>query len=258
MIIRKSAREIDKIAAAGALVADTIAHVGTLLAPGVTTEELDAAADAFIRERDGIPTSAGYKGYPKAICISPNDLVVHGIPGSFEVSEGDVVTIDVGVTLDGYIADSAYTFGVGDIDDDTQRLLNVAQDALAAGIAEAVVGNRVGDISHAVQTVVEAGGFSVVRSLVGHGVGRYYHEDPHIPNFGEPGRGPRLSDGMTIAIEPMITAGGPDIEVGEDGWTITTADGSMSAHFEHTVAIMGDGPRILTPRVGLPARSVGV
>jgi methionyl aminopeptidase len=258
MIIRKSAREIDKIAAAGALVADTIAHVRTLLAPGVTTEELDAAADAFIRERDGIPTSAGYKGYPKAICISPNDIVVHGIPGSFEVSEGDVVTIDVGVTLDGYIADSAYTFGVGDIDDDTQRLLNVAQDALAAGIAEAIVGNRVGDISHAVQTVVEAGGFSVVRSLVGHGVGRYYHEDPHIPNFGEPGRGPRLSDGMTIAIEPMITAGGPDIEVGEDGWTIRTADGSMSAHFEHTVAIMGDGPRILTPRVGLPARSVSV
>jgi len=258
MIIRKSAREIDKIAAAGALVADTIAHVGALLAPGVTTEELDAAADAFIRERDGIPTSAGYKGYPKAICISPNDVVVHGIPGSFEVSEGDVVTIDVGVTLDGYIADSAYTFGVGDVDDDTQRLLNVAQDALAAGIAEAIVGNRVGDISHAVQTVVEAGGFSVVRSLVGHGVGRYYHEDPHIPNFGEPGRGPRLSDGMTIAIEPMITAGGPDIEVGEDGWTITTADGSMSAHFEHTVAIMGDGPRILTPRVGLPARSVSV
>jgi methionyl aminopeptidase len=255
MIIRKSAREIDKIAAAGALVADTIAHVGTLLASGVTTEELDDAADVFIRERDGIPTSAGYKGYPKAICISPNDVVVHGIPGAFEVSEGDVVTIDVGVTLDGYIADSAYTFGVGDVDDDTRRLLNVAQDALAAGIAEAVVGNRVGDISHAVQTVVEAGGFSVVRSLVGHGVGRYYHEDPHIPNFGEPGRGPRLSDGMTIAIEPMITAGGPDIEVGEDGWTITTADGSMSAHFEHTVAIMGDGPRILTPRAGVGAKA---
>ena len=254
MIIRKSSREIDMIGRAGALVAETIAHVGSLIVPGVTTEELDDAANSFIRERGGIPTSAGYKGYPKAICISPNDVVVHGIPGSFEVSEGDLVTIDVGVTLDAYIADSAYTFGVGEIDDDSQRLLDVGQDALAAGIAEAVVGNRVGDISHAVQTVVEAGGFSVVRSLVGHGVGRHYHEDPHIPNFGEPGRGPRLSEGMTIAIEPMITAGRPDIDVGEDGWTITTADGSMSAHFEHTVAITGDGPRILTPRVGVPAR----
>ena len=255
MIIRKSLREIDKMATAGALVAETIAHVGSLLAPGMRTEELDAAANDFIRERGGIPTSAGYKGYPKAICISPNDVVVHGIPGSFEVSDGDLVTIDVGVTLDAYIADSAYTFGVGEIDEESQRLLDVAQEALAAGIGEAVVGNRVGDISHAVQEVVEGGGFSVIRSLVGHGVGRYYHEDPHIPNFGEPGRGPRLSDGMTIAIEPMITAGGPEIEVGDDGWTITTADGSMSAHFEHTVAITGDGPRILTPRVGVPARA---
>jgi methionyl aminopeptidase len=255
MIIRKSAREIEKIATAGDLVAETIAHVGALVVPGITTDELDAVADAFIRERGGIPTSAGYKGYPKAICISPNDVVVHGIPGPFELSEGDLVTIDVGVTLDGYIADSAYTFGVGEIDDESQRLLDTGQDALAAGIAEAVVGNRVGDISHAVQTMVEAAGFSVVRSLVGHGVGRHYHEDPHIPNFGEPGRGPRLSDGMTIAIEPMITAGGPDIDVAADGWTITTEDGSMSAHFEHTVAVTNDGPRILTPRVGVPART---
>ncbi len=257
MIIRKSAREIEKIAAAGALVAETIAHVGSLIAPGVTTEELDTSADAFIRERRGIPTSEGYKGYPKAICISPNDVVVHGIPGAYEVAEGDLVTIDVGVTLDGYIADSAYTFGVGDIEPEAQRLLDVAQDALAAGIAEALVGNCVGDVSHAVQAVVEGAGFSVVRSLVGHGVGRHYHEDPHIPNFGEPGRGPRLSEGMTLAIEPMITAGGSDVVVGDDGWTITTADGSLSAHFEHTVAITADGPRILTPRVGL-ARSVQV
>jgi methionyl aminopeptidase len=252
MIIRKSAREIEKMAATGALVAETIAHVGSLLRPGVTTEELDAAAGAFIRERGGIPTSEGYKGYPKAICISPNDVVVHGIPDRFEVSEGDLVTIDVGVTLDGYIADSAYTFGVGEIDPEAQRLLDVAQDALAAGIAEAVVGNRVGDVSHAIQEVVEAGGFSVVRSLVGHGVGRHYHEDPHIPNFGERGRGPRLSEGMTIAIEPMITAGSSEVLVMDDGWTIRTADGSLSAHFEHTVAISADGPRILTPRVGVP------
>ncbi len=257
MIIRKSAREIEKIAAAGELVGETIAHVGSVIVPGVTTDELDVAADAFIRQRGGVPTSEGYKGYPKAICISPNDVVVHGIPGVYEVAEGDLVTIDVGVTLDGYIADSAYTFPVGEIDEEAQRLLDVAQDALAAGIAEARVGSRVGDISHAVQTLVEDAGFSVVRSLVGHGVGRHYHEDPHIPNFGEPGRGPRLSEGMTIAIEPMITAGGSDVVVGEDGWTITTADGSLAAHFEHTVAIMADGPRILTPRVGL-ARSVEV
>ena len=254
MIIRKSAREIEKIAAAGELVAETIAHVGSLLAPGVTTDELDTAAGVFIRERGGIPTSEGYKGYPKAICISPNDVVVHGIPDAYLVGDGDLVTIDVGVTLDGYIADSAYTFGVGAIEPESQSLLDTGQDALAAGIAEALEGNRVGDVSHAVQMVVERAGFSVVRSLVGHGVGRHYHEDPHIPNFGEPGRGPRLSEGMTIAIEPMITAGESDVLVMDDGWTIRTADGSMSAHFEHTVAITADGPRILTPRVGLARR----
>ena len=252
MIIRKSAREIEKMAATGALVAETIAHVGGLLRPGVTTDELDAAAGAFIRERGGIPTSEGYKGYPKAICISPNDVVVHGIPDEIVVGDGDLVSIDVGVTLDGYIADSAYTFGVGEIEPENQRLLDVAQDALAAGIAEAVVGNRVGDVSHAIQVVVERAGFSVIRSLVGHGVGRHYHEDPHIPNFGEPGRGPRLSEGMTLAIEPMITAGSSDVLVMDDGWTIRTTDRSMSAHFEHTVAITADGPRILTPRVGVP------
>jgi methionyl aminopeptidase len=257
MIIRKSPREIEKMAATGALVAETIAHVGSLLRAGVTTDELDAAAGTFIRDRGGIPTSEGYKGYPKAICISVNDVVVHGIPDDLTVDEGDLVTIDVGVTLDGYIADSAYTFGVADVETEEQRLLDVAQDALAAGIAEAVVGNRVGDVSHAIQEVVEGGGFSVVRSLVGHGVGRHYHEDPHIPNFGEPGRGPRLSEGMTIAIEPMITAGSPEVLIEDDGWTIRTTDGSMSAHFEHTVAITVDGPRILTPRVGVPG-GVGV
>jgi len=258
MIIRKSAREIEKIADAGALVADTIAHVGGLIVPGVTMEEVDDAAGVFIRGRGGIPTSEGYRGYPKAICISPNDVVVHGIPDAFEISDGDLVTVDVGVTLDGAIADSAYTFAVGRIDPEAQRLLDVAQDALDAGIAEAVVGNRVGDISHAIQTLVQGAGFSVFRSLVGHGVGRYYHEDPHIPNFGEPGRGPKLSEGMTIAIEPMIGLGGPDIVVMDDGWTIRTADGSRAAHFEHTVAITADGPRILTPRVGVPARGVEV
>ena len=256
MIIRKSEREIEKIAAAGDLVAETIAHVGAQIAPGITTGELDAIGEEFIRSHGGIPTSLGYGGptgpFPSALCISQNEVVVHGIPGAYEVAEGDLVTIDVGVTLDAYIADSAYTFGVGEIAPEAQRLLDVAQEALAAGIAEARVDNRVGDISHAVQAVVEGAGFSVVKSLVGHGVGRYYHEDPHIPNFGQPGRGPRLSEGMTIAIEPMITAGGAEVSLAGDGWTISTADGSLSAHFEHTVAVTADGPRILTPRVGLP------
>jgi methionyl aminopeptidase len=251
VIIRKSEPELARIGKAGELVAETIAHVGERIAPGITTGELDDVADAFIRERGGVPTSQGYKGYPRAICISVNDVVVHGIPGPLAIAEGDLVTIDVGVTLDGAIADSAYTFTVGEVDERTQRLLDTCQDALWAGIGQARPGNRVGDISHAVQVVVEAAGFSVVRSLVGHGVGRHYHEDPHVPNFGLPGRGPRLAEGMTIAIEPMITAGASDVILHEDGWTISSVDGSLSAHFEHTVAVTGDGPRVLTPRVGI-------
>jgi methionyl aminopeptidase len=251
MIIRKSAAEIDRIARAGTLVAETISHVGERIMPGITTLELDRIADEFIRANGGVPTSQGYKGYPRAICISTNEVVVHGIPDGTVVEDGDLVTIDVGVTLGTAIADSAYTFGVGSIDAESQRLLDVCQDALVAGVAEARLGNRIGDISHAVQTVVEGAGFSVVKSLVGHGVGRHYHEDPHVPNFGDPGRGPRLSEGMTIAIEPMITMGGPEVWLAEDGWTISTTDGSRAAHFEHTVAILPDGPRILTPRVGI-------
>jgi methionyl aminopeptidase len=251
VIIRKGDVELARIGRAGSLVAETIAHVGERITPGITTGELDDIADAFIREHGGVPTSQGYKGYPRAICISVNDVVVHGIPGALEIADGDLVTIDVGVTLDGSIADSAYTYTVGAVDERTQRLLDTCQEALWAGIEHARPGNRVGDISHAVQVVVEAGGFSVVRSLVGHGVGRHYHEDPHVPNFGQPGRGPRLAEGMTIAIEPMITAGSPDVILHEDGWTISTSDGSLSAHFEHTVAITESGPRVLTPRVGI-------
>jgi methionyl aminopeptidase len=246
MIIRKSPQEIEKMAAAGRLVADTIAHVAEHLEPGVTTGELDRLADEHIRSRGGIPTSLGYRGYPRAICISPNDMVVHGIPGAHTVADGDLITVDVGVTLDGYIADSAYTFPVGEVAEQAQRLLEAGRDALASGIAQARPGNRVGDISHAIQQHVEGRGFSVVRSLVGHGVGRSYHEDPHIPNFGQPGRGPLLSEGMTIAIEPMITAGGADVYVHDDDWSISTEDGSLAAHFEHTVAITAAGPRILT------------
>jgi methionyl aminopeptidase len=194
----------------------------------------------------GSPTSKGYKGYPAALCISPNTMVVHGIPTEYRTREGDIVSIDLGVTLGGFVADSAYTFPVGDVDAEAQRLLDVGQDALAAGIEQARPGNRLSDISHAVQTVTEEAGFSVVRSLVGHGVGRSYHEDPQIPNFGPPGRGPVLAEGMTLAIEPMINAGAPDIYLHEDEWSISTADGSLSVHFEHTVAITETGPRILT------------
>jgi methionyl aminopeptidase len=247
VIIRKSEREIERIAAAGRVAADTVAHVGQHVEPGITTGELDRIGDEFIRDHGGVPTSKGYRGFPAALCISPNSMVVHGIPGRYEVREGDLISVDVGVTLDGLIADSAYTFGVGEIEPDARRLLEVCEEARDAGIAQARVGNHVGDISHAVQDVVEGAGFSVVRSLVGHGVGRSYHEDPQVPNFGEPGRGPLLQPGMTIAIEPMITAGGPDVYLHDDDWSISTADGSLAAHFEHTVAILESGPRVLTP-----------
>jgi methionyl aminopeptidase len=247
VIIRKSAKEIEGIARAGELVADTIALLGEQLQPGITTGELDRIAEEFIREHGGVPTSKGYRGFPAATCISPNAMVVHGIPGAHRVEEGDVISVDVGITLDGLVADSAYTFAVGDVDPETQRLLEVGKLALIAGIDEARAGNHVGDISHAVQEVVEGAGFSVVRSLVGHGVGRSYHEEPQIPNFGDPGRGPLLQSGMTLAIEPMITAGGPEVYLHDDEWSISTADGSMAAHFEHTGAVLGDGPpRILT------------
>ena len=247
MIIRKGAEEIERIARAGNLVAATIAHIGDHLRPGITTGELDALAGAFIAGHGGVSASKGYHGtYPAETCISPNSMVVHGIPGPYRVADGDLITVDVGVVLDGAIADSAYTFGVGSVDAEALRLLDVCQDALAAGIAEAQLGNRIGDIGHAVQAVVEDAGFAVVRSLVGHGVGRYYHEDPHVPNFGLPGRGPKLSEGMTLAIEPMITAGGPDIILHSDEWSISTEDGSLAAHFEHTVAITEGAPRILT------------
>jgi methionyl aminopeptidase len=250
MIIRKSQQEIERIARAGTVVAETIALVGEHIRPGITTGELDRIAEEHIRSRGAVPTSKGYKGFPASICASPNDMVVHGIPGAYRLDEGDLISIDVGVTLDGYVADSAYTFPVGEVGPDAERLLEVCQAALAAGIDQARIGNRVGDISASVQQVVEDAGFAVVRSLVGHGVGRFYHEDPQIPNFGAPARGPLLTEGMTIAIEPMITAGGPEVYIHEDEWSISTDDGSLSAHFEHTVAITDEGPRILTLPVG--------
>jgi methionyl aminopeptidase len=246
MIVRKSPEEIEKMARAGQVVAETLAAVEQLIEPGVTTKELDEAAEDFIRSRGGIPTFKGYRGFPASICASPNSMVVHGIPGRYRLEEGDLISIDVGVTLDGFVADSAWTFPVGEIDDDGARLLEAGQAALAAGIEQARAGNHVGDISAAVQHATEAAGFSVVRSLVGHGVGRSMHEEPQIPNFGEPGRGPRLAPGMTLAIEPMITAGGATVFMAEDRWSISTDDGSLAAHFEHTVAVTEEAARILT------------
>ena len=246
MIIRKSPQEIDGMAKAGALVADTLALCAEALEPGISMLELDRIAEEHILAHGGLPTSKGYKGFPAALCLSPNSMVVHGIPNGYQAQEGDLVSIDLGVTLDGLVADSAVTVGVGDIDPEAQRLLDVCQDALAAGIEQARVGNRLSDISHAVQVVVEEAGFSVIRALVGHGVGRSYHEDPQIPNYGPPGRGPLLQEGMTLAIEPMITAGGPDVYVHDDEWSISSVDHSLAAHFEHTVALTAEGPRILT------------
>jgi methionyl aminopeptidase len=246
MIIRKSAEEIEAMARAGRVVVDALAAVGDAIEPGVTTAELDEIAEDCIRSQGGVPTFKGYRGYPASICASPNSMVVHGIPGSYRLEDGDVLAIDVGVTLNGFVADSAYTFPVGEIDAEAKRLLDVCQAALAAGIEQARAGNHVGHISAAVQETTEAAGFSIVRSLVGHGVGRSMHEEPQIPNWGERGRGPKLAPGMTLAIEPMINAGRGDVYVAEDKWSISTRDGSLSAHFEHTVAITEDEPRILT------------
>jgi methionyl aminopeptidase len=247
VIIRKSEHEIEKMATAGRVVVDTLELIGEHLRPGVTTDELDALADQFIRSKGGFPTFNGYRGYPASICTSPNDMVVHGIPSpKVRLENGDVLSVDVGVTLDGFVADSAYTFPVGEITGEAEALLEACRAALAAGIEQARPGNSVGDISEAVQRVTEEAGFEVVRSLVGHGVGRRMHEEPQIPNYVTGSRGARLSPGMTLAIEPMITAGSPEVFLHPDEWSISTADGSLAAHFEHTVAITEGGPRILT------------
>ena len=249
MIIRKSAPELDQMESAGRVVAQTLELVGEHIRPGVTTQELDDLADEFIRSHGGVPTFKGYRGYPASICVSPNAMVVHGIPGAYALSDGDILSVDVGVTLGGFVGDSAFTFPVGEVSEDASRLLEVGQAALAAGIEQVRPGNHLSDIGHAIQTVTEEAGFSVVRSLVGHGVGRSMHEDPQIPNFGEPGRGPVLQTGMTLAIEPMINAGGQNVYLHDDEWSISTEDASLSAHFEHTVAVTEAGPRILTRRL---------
>lgn len=246
MIERKTPAQIEKIARAGEVVAGCLAMLRDASQPGVTTGELDRLAESFIREHGGTPTFKGYRGFPATICASPNDMVVHGIPGEYQLREGDIISLDVGVTLDGWIADSAVTVPVGEVGNLARRLLEVTEASLKRAIARFQQGNRLGDISHAVQEYVEENGFAVVRTLVGHGVGRKMHEEPQIPNFGAAGEGPELLTGMVFAIEPMVNAGEHRVVMGDDGWAISTGDGSLSAHFEHTVALTDAGPRILT------------
>lgn len=248
MITLKSPREIETMAQAGHIVGETLALMRRSVRPGMSTLDLDTLAEEFIRSHAGArPSFKGLYGFPKTLCTSINEEIVHGIPNAKRVlREGNIVSIDVGVLLDGLHADSATTVPVGEIAPETERLLRVTQECLAAGIEQARVGNHVGDIGHAVQQLAEAAGFGVVRELVGHGIGTQFHEEPQVPNHGQPKRGPRLLEGMTIAIEPMITAGHYTTKTLPDKWTVVTADGSLSAHFEHTVAILKDGPRILT------------
>lgn len=235
------------MAQAGAILAQTLDAVEANIRPGVSTAELDRLAERFIRSRGASPTFKGYRGFPGSICASPNAMIVHGIPGSYRLGHGDTISVDVGVTLDGWVADAARTFSVGEVGEKVQRLLAATEESLHAGVAQCREGNRMGDVSSAIQRVVEGAGFSVVRSLVGHGVGRSMHEDPQVPNYGKPGKGPLLEEGMVLAIEPMTTAGRPGVRVGGDGWAIYSQDGSSSAHFEFTVAITAAGPQILTP-----------
>jgi methionyl aminopeptidase len=247
VIIKKSPAEIEKMAAAGAIQVQTLKLLESRIRPGVRTEELDAVAERFIRSQGATPTFKGFRGFPGSICASPNAMVVHGIPGRYRLQGGDIISIDVGVTLDGWVADAARTFPVGEIGPREQNLLGATREALFAGVEQCVVGNRMGDVSHAIEQVIEGAGLSVIRSLVGHGVGRSMHEDPQVPNYGRPGKGPMLEDGMVLAIEPMTTAGRAAVRMAGDGWAIFSQDDSPAAHFEFTVAITAGGPRVLTP-----------
>ena len=246
-IIRKTSEQIEAMAAAGAIQARCLKMLESKCRPGVTTKELDEAAERFITSQGAVPSFKGYRGFPGSICTSPNAMVVHGIPGPYELRKGDILSVDVGVTYEGWVADAAITVPVGKVSPEARKLLRTTRASLFEGIAQALPGNRLSDIGHAVQTRVEHDGLSVIRSLVGHGIGRDMHEDPQIPNFGEPGKGPELEEGMVLAIEPMVNAGGPDIRMGSDSWAVYSDDDSLTAHFEFTVAVAAEGPRILTP-----------
>lgn len=247
MIIKKSPEEIDKIAAAGRILARCHALLRAKARPGVTTADLDEAAERFIRSQGAEPAFKGYRGFPGSICASPNSMVVHGIPGPYELKRGDILSLDIGVVLDGWVADAAVTLPIGQIPAAARTLLDVTRGALFDAVEQCRPGNRLGDVSSAVQQRVEGAGFSVIRSLVGHGIGRDMHEDPQIPNYGRPAMGPELEAGMVLAVEPMVNVGAHTIRMGSDNWSVYSQDGSLAAHFEHTVAVTPEGPQILTP-----------
>ncbi|HEX5376263.1 MAG TPA: type I methionyl aminopeptidase [Solirubrobacterales bacterium] len=247
MIIRKTPEQVDKMAAAGEVLVRCLRMLATKARPGVTTAELDAAAEKLIRSQGAEPAFKGYRGFPGSICASPNSMVVHGIPGPYELKRGDVLSVDVGVVRDGWVADAAMTLPIGPVDEDARKLLDVTKGALFAGVEQMQPGNRLGDVSAAIQRAVEIEGLSIIRTLVGHGIGREMHEEPQVPNFGTAGKGPVLEEGTVLAIEPMVNAGGALVRMGDDGWAVYSDDGSLAAHFEFTVAVTADGPRILTP-----------
>jgi methionyl aminopeptidase len=247
MITRKSEEEIERMAVAGEVLVRCLKMLVSKARAGITTGELDAAAEKFIRSQDATPAFKGYNGFAGSICASPNSMVVHGIPGPYELKRGDVVSLDVGVIKDGWVADAAMTVPVGSIGPEARKLLEVTEASLFAGVEQMRPGSHLGDVSAAIQRAVEIEGLSIIRTLVGHGIGREMHEEPQVPNFGEPGKGPRLEEGMVLAIEPMVNAGGPLVRMGDDGWAVYSEDGSLAAHFEFTVAITAAGPRILTP-----------
>ena len=247
MIILKSAEEIQSMREAGRVVAQAHALVGELIRPGISTLDLDRAVEEFLLKQNAIPAFKGYQGYPASICASVNEVVVHGIPSKdIVLEEGSIISVDIGAFVDGFCGDSAWPYPVGEVEPEVRNLLQATEEALFRGIEQAKVGNRLSDISHAVQKRAEEDGFSVVRDFVGHGIGRQMHEAPQIPNFGPPGRGPRLKNGMTLAIEPMVNVGSYHVQVLEDNWTVVTRDNKWSAHFEHTIAITDEGPVILT------------
>ncbi|MFZ0089594.1 MAG: type I methionyl aminopeptidase [Solirubrobacteraceae bacterium] len=247
MIIKKTPDEIERMAAAGAVLVRTMNLIAGKIRPGVSTGELDGAAERFIRSQGATPAFKGYRGFPGSICASPNSMIVHGIPGPYKLSRGDILSVDIGVVLDGWVADAARTFAVGPISPVAQKLLAVTEESLLAAVPQCRPGNRLGDVSHAVQEHVEAEGLSVVRSLVGHGIGREMHEDPQIPNYGSAGTGIALEEGMVLAVEPMVTAGRHGVRVADDHWSIFSQDGSLAAHFEFTIAVTAAAPRVLTP-----------
>jgi methionyl aminopeptidase len=256
MITIRSEAEIERMYAANQLVSDVLAQLEAAVAPGVTTWDLDALAERLVREGGAVPAFKGYRGYPATLCASINEEVVHGIPSKTRaLKDGDIISLDMGVKMGGYYGDSAVTVAVGEVPERTQALLRVTREALDRAIAQARVGARLSDIGHAVQAWVEAHGFSVVREFVGHGIGEQLHEEPQIPNYGRPGHGVKLAAGMVLAIEPMVAMGRPDTKVLADKWTAVTRDGSLAAHFEHTVAVTANGPRVLTLRAGSPVAS---